>query len=106
MVPRAQRDPRKKRSRGRVGQTGRQRTGRPRCRVTIARQQVRTAVHATSLPGVSEAQGIGEEMAGIPVMMRAETTQQGVCAPKERQPCPEASQGGEMDRLAIYQLKS
>jgi len=38
-----------------------------------------------SILGVSERQGIGEEMDGSPIVVRAETTQHGVCAPKERQ---------------------
>jgi len=66
MVSRAQGDPRE-RGRGRVGQAGRQRTGQPQSREARTRQQIRQAIHATSLPRAPEAQGIGKEVAGSPV---------------------------------------
>ena len=39
----------------------------------------------TDFPSAPVAQGVGEEVAGGSVVVRAETPQQGVCAPEEGQ---------------------
>jgi len=82
LVPGAQWNPRK-RGRGRVGQIGRQRTGRLRGRVAGACRR-HPAARTTDLPSAPRTQGVGKEVAGSPVVVRAETPQQGVCAPEER----------------------
>jgi len=45
--------------------------------------------------------GLGKEVAGSPVVVRAETIQQRVCAPKEGQAGPDPGQGGEADGLPV-----
>jgi len=59
-----------------------------------------------NLLGAPEAQGLRKEVAGSPVMVRAETTQQRVCAPEERQAGPDPGQGGEADGLPVLPAQS
>jgi len=60
--------------------------------------QRRPTTLTANLPSAFEAQGIGE-VAGSPVVVRVETTQQGVRPPGERQGRPNPSQGGEANGL-------
>jgi len=94
-VSHAQGDP-GERGRGRVGQAGRQRTGRPPSRAARTRQQIRQAIHAASLPSAPEAYGIGKEVTGSPV---GDDSTRGTTSGRS-QARPDPSQGGEEDGLA------
>ena len=73
--------------------------------MAVTRRQIRTPVHAANLPGLPEAQGIGE-VAGSPAVVQAETTQQGCVLREKGKPDPIPARAEKRTASRFYQLKS